>query len=113
MKATIYLTYQPIQNNLKDLLRDAQKLTYKHVIKADEISEQLYINEKRNVYGMFYDVGGNAASNTQFYATDSLKHFVTGTIYFYAKPNFDSLLPASDYIKKDMLKIMESLEWKN
>lgn len=112
MKATIYLTYQPIQNNLKDLLRDAQKLTYKHVIKADEISEQLYINEKRKVYGMFYDVGGNAASNTQFYVTDSLKHFVTGTIYFYAKPNFDSLLPASDYIKKDMLKIMESLEWK-
>lgn len=112
MKATIYLSYKPIQGNLDILLRDAQKLTYEHVIKADEISERLYINEKRRVYGMFYDVGGNAASNTQFYVTDSLKHFVTGSVYFYAKPNFDSLLPASDYIKKDMLKIMESLEWK-
>ena len=112
MKATIYLSYKPIQGNLDILLRDAQKLTYEHVIKADEISERLYINQKRRVYGMFYDVGGNAASNTQFYVTDSLKHFVTGSVYFYAKPNFDSLLPASDYIKKDMLKIMESLEWK-
>lgn len=113
MKATIYLSYKPIQGNLPVLLRDAQKLTYEHVIKADEISERLYINEKRKVYGMFYDVGGNAASNTQFYVTDSVKHFVTGSVYFYAKPNFDSLLPASDYIKKDMLKIMESLEWRN
>jgi gliding motility-associated lipoprotein GldD len=35
MKATIYLTYKPVNNNI--LLRDAQKLTYEHVIKADDI----------------------------------------------------------------------------
>ena len=37
MKATIYLTYKTVDNNLTGLLKDAQKLTYEHVIKADDI----------------------------------------------------------------------------
>ena len=112
MKATIHLTYKPVSENINTLLRDAQKLTYEHVIKADDIVEQPYINPERKVYGMFYQVQGNAATNAQFYVTDSINHFVTGSVYFYAKPNFDSIMPAASYIKNDMRVIMESLEWK-
>lgn len=112
MKATVYITYKPVQNNIDKLLRDAQKLTYEHVIKADDILEQPFINSTDKVYGMFYRVNGNAATNAQFYVTDSVKHFVTGSVYFYAKPNYDSIMPATDYIKKDMRKIMETIRWK-
>jgi gliding motility-associated lipoprotein GldD len=112
MKATIYLTYKTVHGDIDVLLRDAQKLTYEHVIKADDIIEQPYINTDRKVYGMFYNVNGNAATNAQFYATDSIKHFITGSVYFYAKPNFDSIMPAADYIKNDMQTLMESLKWK-
>lgn len=112
MKATIYLTYKDVNGDLKSLLRDAQKLTYEHVIKADDIIEQPFVNTDKKVYGMFYQVGGNAATNAQFYATDSLKHFITGSVYFYAKPNFDSIMPAASYIKDDMQTLMETLEWK-
>jgi gliding motility-associated lipoprotein GldD len=112
MKATIYLTYKPIKNDIEDHLRDAQKLTYKHTIKADDILEQPFVNQKDRVFGMFYKVGGNAATNSQFYVTDSTKHFVTGSAYFYAKPNFDSIMPATNYIKNDMQVIMETLRWK-
>lgn len=112
MKATIYLTYKPVNNNINKLLRDAQKLTYEHVIKADDILEQPYINPNNKVYGMFYQVDGNAATNSQFYVTDSIKHFVTGSVYFYAKPNFDSIMPAASYIKNDMQRLMETLKWK-
>ena len=112
MKATIYLTYKSVHGDLDKLLRDAQKLTYEHVIKADDILEQPYLNPKKKVYGMFYRVSGNAATNAQFYATDSVKHFLTGSVYFYAKPNFDSILPAADYIRNDMQKLMETLQWK-
>ncbi|MFT7396741.1 MAG: gliding motility-associated lipoprotein GldD, partial [Flavobacterium sp.] len=105
MKATIYLTYKPVNNNINVLLRDAQKLTYEHVIKADDILEQPYLNPSKKVYGMFYQVDGNAATNSQFYATDSTKHFVTGSVYFYAKPNFDSIMPAASYIKNDMQRL--------
>lgn len=112
MKATIYLTYKPVNNNLKDLLRDAQKLTYEHVIKADDILEQPFMNTQNRVFGMFYRVSGNAATNAQFYATDSTRHFIDGSIYFYAKPNFDSVMPAASYVRNDMQRLMESLRWK-
>lgn len=112
MKATIYLTYKPVQGNINNLLRDAQKLTYEHVIKADDILEQPYLNPNKKVFGMFYQVHGNAATNSQFYATDSTKHFVTGSVYFYAKPNFDSIMPAASYIQNDMQRLLETLKWK-
>ena len=112
IKATIYLIYKPVNNNINLLLRDAQKLTYEHVIKADDIIEQPFLNRKNKVYGMFYRVDGNAATNAQFYVTDSVKHFVDCSVYFYAKPNFDSILPAASYVRNDMQRIMESMRWK-
>jgi gliding motility-associated lipoprotein GldD len=112
MKATVYLTYRKVDKNIDELLKDAQKLTYEHVIKADDIVETPFINTKDKVYGMFYQVGGNAATNTQFYLTDSIQHFVNGSVYFYAKPNFDSIMPAASYIKDDMQTLMETMRWK-
>ncbi|TYB78971.1 gliding motility lipoprotein GldD [Bizionia myxarmorum] len=115
LKGTIYLTYKPIKNNkerLTTLLKDAQGFTQEHTVKADEIVEQVYANKDRNVYGMFYEIGGNAASQSQFYVTDSIHHFITGSLYFYAKPNFDSILPAAKYLQKDIQQIMETINWK-
>jgi gliding motility-associated lipoprotein GldD len=112
MRATIYLTYKPVNGDINTLLRDAQKLTYEHVIKADDILEQPYVNPQKKVFGMFYQVDGNAATNSQFYATDSVQHFVTGSVYFYSKPNFDSIMPAASYIKNDMQHLLETLKWK-
>ncbi|MFT3793595.1 gliding motility lipoprotein GldD [Flavobacterium sp.] len=112
MKATVYISYKPVDNNINILLKDAQKLTYEHVIKADDILEQPFINRDNKVYGMFYQVNGNAATNAQFYVTDSTRHFIDCSVYFYAKPNFDSVMPAASYIKNDMQNLMESLRWK-
>jgi len=113
MKGSIYLTYKPVTNNLNKLLTDAQRLSYEHVVKADNIIEQPFLNEEGHVYGMFYEVTGNAASQSQFYVTDSVNHFVTGSLYFYAKPNYDSIYPAAIYLQRDIRRIMESMEWKN
>ncbi len=113
MKATIYLTYKKVKaNNLDTLLRDAQNLTQKHTVKADEIEAIIYENPNQRVFGMFYEVGGNAASQSQFYVTDSTNHFLNGSLYFYAKPNYDSIYPAADYLKNDIKHIMETIEWK-
>lgn len=113
MKGSIYLTYKPVEDNLRTLLVDAQRLSYEHVVKADNIVEQPFVNEEEKVYGMFYEVTGNAASQSQFYVTDSTDHFVTGSLYFYAKPNYDSIYPAAIYLQRDIRRIMESLEWAN
>jgi gliding motility-associated lipoprotein GldD len=113
LKATIYLTYKTVNNeNLDSLLRDAQNLTQKHTIKADEISYKDFENKEAKVYGMLYEIGGDAASQSQFYVTDSIHHFLSGSLYFYAKPNYDSIYPAAVYLKKDIQRIMESVRWK-
>jgi gliding motility-associated lipoprotein GldD len=52
------------------------------------------------------------ASPAQFYVTDSVQHFLVGSLYFYAKPNYDSILPAANYLQKDMVQIMETIVWK-
>ncbi|MHA7841842.1 MAG: gliding motility lipoprotein GldD [Winogradskyella sp.] len=113
LKATIYLSYKKVSNNnLDSLLRDAQNLTQKHTMKADEITYKPFENPKSKVFGMLYEVGGDAASQSQFYVTDSTNHFLSGSLYFYAKPNYDSIYPASEYLKKDIKRLMESIEWK-
>jgi len=114
MKATVFLTYQKVQNhNMDSLLYDAQKLTYEHNIKAQGIPEQPFVNKDENAYGMFYMINGNAATQAQFYITDSINHFVTASLYFDAKPNFDSIYPAVMYLRNDMRTMMETMKWKN
>lgn len=82
-----------------------------HTIKADVIEGDVYTNELHNTYGIFYEVDGNAASQAQFYLTDSTDHFLTGSVYFNSLPNFDSIVPAAEYLKTDMRHLMESLRW--
>jgi gliding motility-associated lipoprotein GldD len=113
MKATLVMTYRPVNENLRDLFVDAEKLTFKHMIKADDIQSLPYENPASNVYGRVFEVFGNAATQIQFHATDSTDNFLTGALYFYAKPNYDSILPAVQHLKKDIVHLMESLEWKN
>ena len=115
LKGTIFLTYKAVEkdkNNLRDFLRDAQKFTLEHTKKADEIPAYPFESSERKVYGMLSEVKGNVASPAQFYVTDSVNHFLTGSLYFFAKPNYDSILPAADYLQKDIKRIMESLRWK-
>ncbi|MBV1923858.1 MAG: gliding motility lipoprotein GldD [Flavobacteriaceae bacterium] len=113
MKATIYITYQKVNNgqNIDSLLYDAQKLTYDHTVKAESILEQPRVDSINNVYGMFYMINGNAATHSQFYVTDSVNHFVTGSLYFDIKPNYDSLYPAIVYLRNDVRTLMETIEW--
>lgn len=112
MKASIFMSYRKIKGDLKNLTRDAQKLSYEHAAKADGIRPRSYEDATNKVYGEFFEVSGNAASQAQFYVTDSLNHFVTGALYFETKPNYDSIYPAAVYLQQDMGRILESLRWK-
>ena len=112
MEATVYMDYVPVKDNLRALLIDGQKLSFSHNRMADVIDDKIYINPDKSVYGMMYSIEGNAASNVQFYLTDSVQNFVTASLYFDRAPNYDSIYPAIDYIKIDMRKMMESMDWK-
>ncbi len=111
LKATVHITYRNVDGNLNEILKEVEKLTFEHTIKADAISDRPYDNFQKKVFAKLYNVDGNVATNLQFRATDSLKHVITGALYFYTKPNYDSILPAIKYIEKDMEHLIETLEW--
>ncbi len=112
LNATINWTYRSIDDNLKELFVEAEKLTFNHAIKADGISSVPYENLSKKLYGSIYQVTGNAASPIQFHVTDSVKNFITGAVYFNIQPNYDSIVPAINYLHQDVIHLIESLEWK-
>ncbi len=111
-KAKIHISYREVHGNIDTLIEDIRTLAYKHTIKADAINEKLFSNPENKVYGTLYEIKGNAASSFQFYVTDSVKHFLRGALYFSVHPNKDSLAPAIDFFGKDMIYLIETLEWK-
>lgn len=111
LKASIDITYRPVKNNLKELLTEAEKLVFKHAVKAEQILPKDFVNTKNRTFGSLYEITGNAASHLQFHVTDSTHNFIKGSLYFYAKPNYDSILPAVAYIKEDILHLVETLKW--
>lgn len=110
--ALIYLTYKPVENNLRKHLEDSREFVYKHTVKADAIQEIRFENDSLRVYGMMYDLMGNTASSVQFFLTDSTDHFLRGALYFNFRPNVDSLAPVIDFIRDDIVYMIESFEWK-
>ena len=71
-----------------------------------------YEDKEKSVYGVLYEIKGNAASSVQFYATDSTKHFLRGALYFNTVPNKDSLAPAIQFVEEDIIHLIETLSWK-
>ena len=108
----IHFTYKKISNNLGQMLEDTYSLAYKHTVKADAIQEHPYSNKNKHVYGILYDIQGNAASNVQFFLTDSTMHFVRGALYFNLVPEKDSLAPVIRFVKKDIIHLIETFSWK-
>ena len=112
MKAKVFLTYYPVHNDFPLHVKEAEKLVYEHTIKASSIDTKSFSYPEKKVFGNFYELKGQSASNIQFYATDSTKHFLTANLYFNSRPKPDSLAPAVDYIKKDILHMIDTFEWK-
>ncbi|MDR3680726.1 MAG: hypothetical protein P4L41_12240 [Flavipsychrobacter sp.] len=109
---TIYISYKEIGPNqsLEKLLDDSHKLSYVHTKKADYIDDG-YFHNANGVSGVFYHVGGDAASAYQFIATDSVKHFLRGALYFDVTPNADSLRPVNEFLRGDIEHILKTLRW--
>jgi gliding motility-associated lipoprotein GldD len=109
----IYISYKEIGKQTFDKLRDdAYKMTYKHTLKATSIEDSL-MQTSQGISGVFFKVGGNAATGRQFFLTDTTKHFLRGALYFDATPNEDSLSVVDNFLSEDMRHLINSFKWKN
>lgn len=111
-QAKIHITYIPLNNDLSRHTEEIRSLVYKHIIKADDITEQRLFFPENNTYGLVYSLSGNTASALTFMMTDSVNHFLSGSLYFSSIPNSDSLSPAIQFFQEDVVHLTESLTWK-
>jgi gliding motility-associated lipoprotein GldD len=111
-KARLHFTYMPVRGNLDKLMQEAHDMTFSHEIKSSGIGKRRYSFPERGVYGLMFELDGPVATPLQILATDSSNHFLRGALYFEHVPNPDSIAPAYDRIAKDVVHLIETLEWK-
>lgn len=115
LKSNIHITFKDLMNNhklLKEYLDDAHTLTAKHQIKAYAINE-IITRTPSGKTAVIAELEGEVPSQFQFTITDSTKNFLRGALYFNTKVQNDSLAPAIEYMKKEIMHMINTLEWKN
>ena len=112
LDATIHCSYKPVQHNLRELTNDALEFVYRNASFASAIPEREYSHPEAQVYGVLFDLEGNTASSCQFFITDSTHHFFRASVYCNCPPNADSLAPVYNYLRKDVIRMVETFEWK-
>jgi gliding motility-associated lipoprotein GldD len=110
--ATLHLSYKEVNNNFSKYLEDSHEFAIRHQIKATGLDEIPVFRDSAKVYGLIFDIAGNTASSLQFYLTDSTHHFLRGALYFNSVPNIDSLKVVVDFLKKDVLHMINTTKWK-
>ena len=113
IKSNIHITYKPLRGSnklLKEFMDDAYTLTAKHQIKAYAINEVITVTPSGKT-AVIAELEGEVPSQFQFTVTDSTRNFLRGALYFNTKVQNDSLAPAIEYMKRDMMHIINTLEW--
>lgn len=111
--ANIQVTYKPVKRNktlLKEYLQDSYKLTSEHSVKAYSIDESIVSLPNGNMATLM-ELSGEVPSQFQFHVTDSTDHFLRCALYFNTSTKNDSLKPVINYVKQDMIHMLNSLEW--
>ena len=110
--AKILITHKYIEKeqDLISFVNESYKLTEKHNKKASSIKET-HIKTKNDLNAVIIDLKGEVPTQFQFITTDSVNHFLRGALYFQVATKNDSLAPIIEYIKKDMIHILNTLEW--
>jgi gliding motility-associated lipoprotein GldD len=111
--ASITISYKMVYDNadtLNGLLTDAYRLTAKHQIKAYAIEESI-LKTPNGITAAVSELQGQVPSQFQFYLTDSTQHFLRGALYFNTGSKNDSLAPSIEYVKIDIVHMLNSLNW--
>ena len=112
LNGTIHLSYKPVKDNLIDYITDSRDLVYKHTVKAQGIEDTPFIHSEEKRFGLIYDLKGDVASAVQFFVTDSTNHFLRGSLYLNCRPNSDSLRPVIEFLREDIIHMIETTSWK-
>jgi gliding motility-associated lipoprotein GldD len=113
LNGRFYISYKEIgKNKFDSLVNDAYTLSYKqHTYRASAIEPEPFTTAS-GIEGVFFTLKGNAATSSQFFATDTVKHFLRGALYFNVTPNEDSLAPVTNFLREDLRHLINTLRWR-
>ena len=114
LNSILFITYKIVDDtNLNYLIDDSRIIVYKQIAKADNILESSIIDTAAHLYGKIYEaIGNDAACPFQFWVTDRENHFFRASLYMNNVPQNDSLAPIINYLKKDMMHLIETFAWR-
>lgn len=98
-------------NEFDKMVNDAFNLTNKNNVVASSIKDSAFVNPN-GVSGVYFKVGGNAATARQFFMSDTTKNFIRGALYFGSTPNSDSIKPVQDFLETDIKHLINTFRWK-
>jgi len=109
----IHFQYYKIDtlNTLAKLVNETGLKVDEHKMKSQQVIPKNFILKERKVFGTLYEFIGNSAVNFEFHLTDSVSHFVRSAVVLYTTPNYDSLQPTLNYIKTDLIHLINTFEW--
>jgi gliding motility-associated lipoprotein GldD len=115
LNAQINFQYKNVNSNekLNAYILDLKMTIETHSTMANSVKIKDYSLKEKNIFGRVFELSGDVASPYQFYLTDSTNNIISGLVYFNIKPNYDSILPAINYIENDIIHLIESFDWKN
>ena len=110
--AEIQLTYKsvPDDKTFDEFIEDSHILLNKHMERAYEIKD-FVVKTPSNKTASVFELSGDVPSQFQFYISDSTQHFLRGALYFRTATKNDSLKPVIEFIKKDILHMLNTCEW--
>ena len=118
--ASVQLTYKVLGEKndknkqreivVNEMTNDARKLTSQHNVKAFSI-EEIELKNENGISSYVFELEGDVPSQFQFYVTDSTNNFLRGALYFKTATKNDSLAPVIEFIKLDVVHMLNTLKW--
>lgn len=111
----VFLTYKHLhgRDDLRGQIDTSSRKLEMHYQFASGIDEQVFESDDHTVHAVRWHLkGSRVASTYQFYATDSVRHFLRGALYINRPPNNDSLAPMLEYMQRDIDHLIETLRWR-
>ena len=109
---SLHLSFIKMDTSLAAYIDYAIDKIDEHKVKATAILDSTFIQDDLGTYGTLFELQGNVASPFHFYLTDSTTIFLSGVVYFNTRPNYDSIRPVLNYVRKDLIRFMETAKWK-
>lgn len=122
MHGDLMLHYKNITSNdsLSNLIKLVVSNVESHKFKSESIDKKPILKKENRIFGMFYEFEGDMATSFQFYATDSVGHFLWGQVLIDFQALQKEGMPSDGdtksriraYLRKDLEVFIDRLNWR-